>query len=253
MTLQPLKEAFREQRPLIFGHRGASAYAPMNTLPAYELALAQGANGIELDVRLTRDDELIILHDRIVEHTTDGTDSVYSKTLAEAKELDAGSWFDPRFAGTRLPTLDEVFEALGGRLYINVEIKSEDFSKTVIEQKIADSIRRFGLQASVIISSFNPVTLRRFRKIAPEVMIGYLHDPEIAFYIPCLMTGLKHEAKHPNHEEIDARYMAQAKAGGYAVNTWTVNDEARARALRDLGVNSLITDKPDTLIAALKA
>ena len=111
--MDTLRDALNESRTLVFGHRGASAYAPMNTLPAYELAVTQGADGIELDVHLTKDKQIIIVHDETVDKTTDGTGNVHDMRLAELKELDAGSWFGAEFHGTRLPTLDEVFEAVG--------------------------------------------------------------------------------------------------------------------------------------------
>src|SRR5690606_28189003 len=109
---------------LVFGHRGAKAYAPMNTIPAFELAAEQGADGIELDVHRSKDGHAVIVHDFTVDETTDGNGTVTEMTLAQLKELDAGSWFGEGFHGVQIPTLDEVFEAVGERLLINVEIKS---------------------------------------------------------------------------------------------------------------------------------
>lgn len=236
---------------LVFGHRGASRYAPMNTLPAFELAAAQGAAGVELDVRLTRDGQMVIIHDDTVDHTTDGSGHIQHMTFAEVRELDAGGWFGEQFKGTRIPTLDEVFEAVGSKLLINVEIKSEAPEDTGVEARIADAIARFRLRERVIVSSFDPLALWRFRKILPEVAIGYLHAEDIPAHVSSLMIGLAHEARHPHHTEINARYMDWARRNDYFVNTWTVNDPARAVELRDLGVHTLITDTPDVLIATL--
>src|SRR5664279_5072772 len=111
--MQMLLTEFYDGRTLVFGHRGARAYAPMNTLPSFELALAQGADGIELDVRLTRDSEMIIMHDADIDSTTDRHGAVRDFTLAELQALDAGAWFNESFKGTRIPTLDQVFEAFG--------------------------------------------------------------------------------------------------------------------------------------------
>src|SRR3954471_10203234 len=121
--MQTLIKEFYGDRLLVFGHRGARAYAPMNTIPSFELALAQGADGVELDVRLTLDEQMIIMHDDRVDATTDAKGFVHDMTLKEIQELDAGAWLDPKYAGTRVPTLDEVFEAIGKRTRINVEIK----------------------------------------------------------------------------------------------------------------------------------
>lgn len=246
-----LMERLKQPGTMVFGHRGASAYAPMNTIPAFELAVAQGAQGVELDVRLTRDGRMVILHDDTVDHTTDGIGRISEKSFAEVRELDAGGWFGEAFRGTRIPTLEEVFEAVGSKIYVNVEIKAEAPNSDGIENAVADCIRRFGLERSVIVSSFNPLTLRRFRRAAPEIPIGFLQADDTPFYVPFFMIGLPHEARHPHHTDIDERYMAWARRHGYAVNTWTVNDPARARELAAMGVNTVITDKPDVILSAL--
>ena len=132
---------------LVFGHRGARAYAPQNTIPAFELAVQQGAQGIELDVHRSRDGQLVILHNFDVDETTDGSGRITEKTLAEIKALDAGSKFAPEFAGTPIPTLDEVFEAVGKRLFVNVEIKSESVETDGVEQVVAECIRRHAMES----------------------------------------------------------------------------------------------------------
>ena len=111
------------RRPLNFAHRGASHEAPANTLAAFLLAVDLGAEGIELDVHLSKDGHVVVIHDFDVAATTDGQGLVCDKTLAELKDLDAGSWFDPVFAGQRIPTLQEVIDAVGGRLLLNIELK----------------------------------------------------------------------------------------------------------------------------------
>lgn len=236
----------------VFGHRGARAYAPMNTIPSFELALAQGAHGVELDVRLTRDGVPVILHDERIDATTNGEGPVGAFTLAELQSLDAGSWFNESFKGVHVPTLDEVFETIGSRTLINVEIKAESALSNGVEAKTADAIRRHNLTRRVLVSSFNPLTLRRFRSLMPEVPIGYLHEPNTPFFLPHLLSGFPHEARHPHFTLIDAKYMGWAKRQGYRVNTWTVNDPARAVELCDLGVDCMITDTPDVILAALQ-
>lgn len=245
----PLQDHYRG-KTLVFGHRGASAYAPMNTIPAFELALQQGADGIELDVHLSGDGQLIVLHDFTVDHTTDGSGPAKSMTLAELKTLDAGYKFGEQFRETRIPTLDEVFAAVGGKLLINVEIKSETEHTDGVEQVTADCIRRHNLTTSVIVSSFNPLALKRFREILPEVAIGFLYAPGYTFF-PEIMTALPHEAIHPYHETIDAGLVEKARQAGQVINTWTVNDPAQAIKLRDMGVHGIITDQPDTIRKAL--
>ncbi|MBL8133631.1 MAG: glycerophosphodiester phosphodiesterase [Anaerolineae bacterium] len=253
MPIHPILDAMYGGETLVFGHRGARAYAPMNTLPSFELAAAQGAHGIELDVHRSKDGFPVIVHDFTVDATSDGTGRVCDMTLAELKALDAGSYFAPDFAGTRVPTLDEVFEAVGRRLFVNVEIKSVSLETDGVEAVVADCIRRHGMTERVIISSFNPFSLLRFRAILPEAPIGFLRA---ANYLPAevdaIMAAHPYDAFHPYHADITAEMVAQHRAAGRLLNTWTVNEPARAVALRDLGVRGIITDKPDLIGAALR-
>lgn len=237
---------------LVFGHRGAQAYAPMNTLVAFELAAAQGAQGIELDVHFSSDGELIVIHDYTVDGTSNGSGEVARMSLDELKSLDAGSYFDPKFSGTRIPTLDEVFEAVGQALTINVEIKVYDLEEAIIEQAVADCITRNNMQERVIVSSFAPNNLRRFRKIAPHIPLGYLTSPEtFAGDTQALLSPADYDAEHWHFSMIGTPQMVYARDAGKFVNTWTINDVTRARQLRLLGVQGFITDTPDVILKAL--
>jgi glycerophosphoryl diester phosphodiesterase len=222
----------------------------MNTLPAFELAAAQGADGVELDVHLSQDKQLIVLHDFTVDHSANGHGYARDMTLAQLKALDAGSWKDEKYPNARIATLNEVFEAVGHKLYVNVEIKSETVETDGVEQSLADCIERFDMTRRVIVSSFNPLALKRFREIMPEVPIGYLYMPQEQPFAE-VMQRLPHEARHPQHTMIDKAYMDWARKQGYRVNTWTVNDAVRAVELRNLGVDALITDHPDVILEAL--
>jgi glycerophosphoryl diester phosphodiesterase len=245
-----INEIYSKGRTLIFGHRGAKAYAPMNTIPAFELAVAQGADGVELDVWLSKDGYPVIIHDDTVDGTTDGHGSIQEKTLAEIKALDAGSYFDPKFAGTRVPTLDEVFEAVGQQLIINVEIKSNETRREGIEQVVADCIVKHNMQRRVIVSSFDARVLKTLREIDPDMPIGYLYAPNYRFF-PEVMEALDHEAKHPYHDMLTPEYVSSLH--GYRINTWTVNEPERVKALIELGIDAIITDKPDMAVEVLHA
>ncbi|MBZ0291106.1 MAG: glycerophosphodiester phosphodiesterase [Anaerolineae bacterium] len=252
--MQALLDALAEQSTLVFGHRGASAYAPMNTIPAFELALKQGADGIELDVHRSLDGHAVIIHDFTVDHTTDGSGIITEKTLEQIKSLDAGRWFSDSYRGLQIPTLNEVFEAVGHKLFINIEIKSESQITDGVEQVTADVIAQHNMQQRVIVSSFNPLTLSRFRAIMPDVPIGFLYAPGSVVDTHAVMRqlDLAYEAEHPHHSMIDEAFMQQARSYGRYVNTWTVNEPERALVLRDLGVNAIITDKPDVMLTALR-
>jgi glycerophosphoryl diester phosphodiesterase len=253
MTAKHRIEAMYSNHPtLVWGHRGACAYAPMNTLPSFELAVEQGADGVELDVHRTKDGHIVVVHDFTVDATTDGEGSIKDMTLNEIKELDAGNWFDEKFAGTKIPTLNEVFEAIGQKLYINIEIKSHDIVSDGIEQAVAECIQRHNLQEQILVSSFNPLTLRRFREQLPEIPIGYAYATGYMRQLQSLLGNLKYEARHPNHESVDAESLEMAKNRDYVTATWTVNDPRRAKELVALGVEGIITDNPDTIIQAIR-
>ena len=250
MRYTSMREAMEAGDTLVFGHRGAMASAPMNTLASFQLAYEQSADGIELDVHFSKDQQLIVLHDFTVDATTDGYGAASDFTLADLKRLDAGSWFSPAFAGEAIPTLDEVLDSFGGKLLMNIEIKSRFTEPEALNRAVADCIERHQMAERALVSSFDPKLLKGFRAICPDVMMGYLHPPggEVAW-----MNDVAHEARHPWHEQIDAAYMDWAKSAGCFVNTWTVNDTSRACTLKRLGVNCLITDDPVRIIAALES
>ncbi|TVR19090.1 MAG: glycerophosphodiester phosphodiesterase [Anaerolineaceae bacterium] len=246
-----LLDTIKEQRTLVFGHRGASAYAPMNTIPAFERAYEMGAEGIEFDVHRSKDGHLVCVHDFTVDSSTDGTGRVKEMTLAEIKSLDAGSWKDEAFVGVRVPTLSEVFEAVGDKLLLNVEIKSETILSDGVEELIADCIRRHNIGHRVLVSSFNPLAIRRFRRYMSDVPIGYLTADDMPKRIKLFALGMRYDAFHPHESSITQRMMDDMNARGITVNTWTVNDPARARELAAMGVSVIITDKPDVIRDAL--
>lgn len=235
---------------LIFGHRGARAYAPMNTMSAFELAQAQGADGIELDVWLSSDGIPVILHDEHVDATTNGRGSIREMTLAQIKALDAGSSFAPEFAETPIPTLEEVFDHFRNSLLINVEIKAADNSDAAqsdgIEQATADLILRYALTHNVIISSFSLITLKRFHAILPQVELGFLYATYDALGDPFIE---KCRYLHPYHQLVTPEYAAEHAR--WPINVWTVNEPKRALELAAMGVHGIITDVPDVIRAAL--
>lgn len=238
---------------LLMAHRGAMVSAPMNTMAAFELAVEQGADGIELDVQLSRDGHVAVLHDFSLDATTDGSGPLAQKSLSELQELDAGGWFSSEFAGEGIPTLAQVFESLGDRTLFNVEIKSGGASSSKLAEQVAACIRRFSVGDRVVVSSFDPAVLLNFRRLMPAVMIGFLYDAGLQpeYYIP--LKKLAHEARHPRHELVDEAYMGWARENNYYVNTWTVNDRGRAAQLRSLGVNAIISDDPKLLVDALSS
>ena len=169
--------------PLVIAHRGDNTNAPENTISAFKKALDLGADGIELDVRLTKDGKLVVIHDRTVDRTTNGTGLVNHHTQEEILRLDAGSWFTSEFAGENPPTLDEVFEALPSDFLINVEMKVIMDGMNTIAHQVANVVRRHARWNSTLVASFNPISLWALRKIEPEISRGYIWSKRHPFPI----------------------------------------------------------------------
>jgi glycerophosphoryl diester phosphodiesterase len=235
--------------PLSLGHRGASAVAPANTLAAFRLALELGADGFELDVQLTADDELVVIHDYSVDHTTNGFGLVRQKTLAEVKTLDAGVRFAPRFVGERIPTLREVFTMAGKGPFINVEIKTASPRGNGLEPRLIALIREFGLGGRLVVSSFNPFALWRMRRLAPDLKLALLYADDLPGYLRDRWLAFlsRPNALNPKYTLATADHVRWAQVHGYGIYVWTVDDEAEMRRLAALGVTGIISNKPDVL------
>ncbi len=241
-------------QPQIFAHRGARRAAPENTLPAMEAALAMGVDGIELDVHLSSDGQLVVIHDFVLERTTNGHGLVVDYTAEELAQLDAGSHFAPEFSATGVPTLEQVLDLIGRECRINVEIKCELPDGGPAVEPLAELIRARRLYDQVIVSSFNPITLVKMRWVDPLVALGLLFEVRLpphlerAWFSPILMPN----ALHPQSPLVTEEMMQMARDRKMAVNAWTVNVIDEARHLAALGVDALITDIPDVLIGALE-
>ncbi|MCK5558529.1 MAG: glycerophosphodiester phosphodiesterase [Candidatus Hydrogenedentes bacterium] len=230
-------------------HRGASALMPENTLPAFQLAMELGADEVELDVVRCATGEAVVIHNETVDKTTEGTGAVADKSLAELKELDAGSWFDQRFRGTTIPTLDEVFESLGATLAVNIELKGESLSPDGLELAVIESVRRHGMTDRVIISSFNPCRLWRARSQAPELKTALIFSPYNSIYLRKAWFApiLKVDGLHTFHSMVDERFVNRAHRRGRWVYAWTVDEpEMMIRLVRN-GVDGVVTNDPGLL------
>lgn len=222
-------------RPLIIGHRGASADAPENTLYAFSLAMEQGADGIELDVHLSRDGELVVFHDFTVDRLTGGKGRIADLTLAELQSLALPEQ-------QMIPTLDELFETLGPQPLYNIEIKRGGMWDRGIETAVADCVQSHHLENRVLVSSFSPFSVRRARRaLSRATPVALLHYRSLDNFAFLLVSS---EVYHPYHALVDEKYMAWAKKRNYSVNVWTVDSPGEAKRLIDLGVAGIITNKP---------
>lgn len=240
-------------RPLIFAHRGACRVAPENTLPAFQAALDLGADGVELDVQYSSDGKLMVFHNPTLEATTDGAGRVTSHTFEELRTLDAGAKFAARFAGTRIPTLDEVLDLLRGKLLVNIELKALTPTTFNMGTDVVAAVRAHDMADQVLLSSFNPFALRHAKRAGPEIECGLLLAADLPKWMHWSLTRRwsRGDALHPDLPMVDAAYMTWARGLGMPVRVWTVNEAADMQRMIALGVDAIITDVPDVLAAML--
>lgn len=232
---------------LNLAHQGARREAPANTLPAFARAMELGADGTELDVQLSADGQLFVLHDTTLEGTTDGRGPACRLPLAALKELDAGSAFGAAWRGTRIPTLDEVFDTLPDHAFVNIELKRLTARSDGLEEAIVAFIARRNVASRVVVSSFNPVILWRLRH--QPFPLGLLYAPDMPSWLRYGQSRhfLRLDALHPHYSQV------RAPLPSLPINSWTVNEPDEMKRLLDLKVNAIITDVPDVLAGVIRA
>jgi glycerophosphoryl diester phosphodiesterase len=246
-------EGFQLKRvpaPLLIAHRGGAAEAPENTLAAFRHAIALGIRWFELDVQMSRDGELVVIHDETVDRTTGGRGSVASLTLEELRRLDAGSWFGPEFKGERIPTLREVLELCASHdTGVFIELKSPHLYPG-IEEKVASLLAEMRIQGASDIwcISFDPQSVARLRALDASLPLGQLYYPGAHDFsdpggtVQATLPFYQNAAQHP--EQIASTHRA-----GKQVVVWTVNTGADMRRMADLGVDGIVSDHPSMLLS----
>ncbi|RHW38977.1 glycerophosphodiester phosphodiesterase [Neobacillus notoginsengisoli] len=236
-------------KTLIFAHRGSKGTHPENTLEAFREAIRVGADGIELDVHLSKDGELVIIHDEKVDRTTNGSGKVGQMTLAELKSLDAGSWLSWEFAGATIPTLDEVLELLKGTgIKLNVEIKSDVIPYEGIEKKVLETIGRHGYLENTVISSFNHYSVKKIRELNPNMRTAILFM-ELLYQPWNYAKSVGASALHVHLSVAYSEMAREAPAHGFPIRVFTVNKEKDMRNLFRAGVDTIMTDYPELALA----
>ena len=233
-------------RPLIIAHRGACAYAPENTLAAFCEAMAQGADGIELDAKLSADGHVVVIHDATVDRTTGGHGAVRQLSLEALKSLEAGSFFDERFRGEAIPTLDEVFSEVGQTILINVELTNYASPSDALPDKVADLVIQHGLEENVFFSSFHPLNLMRIARRLPDAPLAMLALKGLPGSLARGWVGrwAAPRIMHPFYSDVSAAYLEREHKRKRQVNTWTVNDPLEMKRLFKMGIDGIITDDP---------
>jgi len=230
--------------PLVIAHRGASGTCPENTLAAFRHAVALGATMIELDVQLTRDGVVVVLHDDTLDRTTTGRGPLHLATLAEVERLDAGTWFDPRFAGERVPTLAAVLCEVPVR--VNVELKSGDDDG--LEARALEVVHAAGAGARVVWSSFDWNRLERLRRLDASAELAVLcHGTRRARALECVRrVGAR--ALHVRNGATTGRWIVAGHAADLEVRVWTVNSLAHFARLTTAGADAVFTDFPERFL-----
>jgi glycerophosphoryl diester phosphodiesterase len=242
-----------EGRPLVLGHRGASAAAPENTMASFRLALERGADGLELDVWRCGTGEVVVIHDEDTGRTGSAPLRVARSSLARLRELDVGAWRGPAFRGERIPRLEEVLEAFPAAV-VNVELKSGRVPDPRLAGAVACIVRDLGAAERVVVSSFQCSLLGAFRACAPRVPTGYLvasgrlWEARARLCVRLVGAG----AVHPDHALVDGTRMKQWRARGLAVSSWTVDAPGEVDRLARLGVDAVISNHPEVAREAVR-
>jgi glycerophosphoryl diester phosphodiesterase len=240
---------------MVVAHRGFSGAAPENTLAAFRKAIEIGSDMIELDIHLSKDGRIVVIHDETLERTTNGRGKVVDHTLTDLKKLDAGSSFGGQFAGERIPTLEEVLDLAKGRVLVNIEIKNPTHGRypiTELADKSLQAVKKAKMLDRVIFSSFNPVSLEHIQKKEPRAWVALLfHRPWNSFLE--MASGKEYEVLNLRNIHLNKEKISQVHKEGMKVNVYTVNTEEELEQFVRWGADGIITNYPDRLIKILKA
>ncbi len=251
----PILAAWKGKFPvMVIAHRGFSGRAPENTMAAFKRAMDIGSDAIEFDVRFSRDGRLIVFHDDTLERTTNGKGRVADFTLNELKQLDAGSWFSPMFAGERIPALEEVLELTRGHILFNIELKKGDhgkYSMLDLAEQTFKEVSRTGMGEQVLFSSFDLEAIERIRQKDSGIQVAFItRDP---WNSPLdAMRGKSFPVLNPRKSVLNEKNLSAARQQGVKVNVWTLNGDEEMEKFIPMGVDGIITDHPDRLIELLK-
>lgn len=239
-------------RPKIYAHRGASVDAPENTMAAFELAAQMGTDGFELDVVLTKDSQVVVIHDDAVDRTSNGSGIVEQMYYSDLKQLDFGSWKAPEFKGEPIPLLNDVCKMVKDKnLLLNIEIKPTRKSNE-IEEKVISMCKSFDIVENVVISSFNHYCLRDIKKQCREIETAILYQSGIIKASRYARSVVKADGIHPHKHAITKECVKNAAFNRMKIRPWTVDGAGLAQKLAEVKyISGLITNRPDVIKKAL--
>jgi glycerophosphoryl diester phosphodiesterase len=230
-------------RTLVVAHRGASSLAPENTLSAVLKAMELGADHCEIDVQLTKDGEVVLLHDSLLKRTAGTPGALRDYTLDELREFEVGSWFDPDYNGEPIPRLTDVIRAVKGKMLLNIEIKSTP-DNTEITSKVVEIIHSEGSRKKCWVTSFDRSIIEKIKEIDPRIKTGLIFSMN---YPPDVFEG-NWEALSCNYRVVDTSFVAKAREFKKNIFVWTVDDKEEMKRLMELQVDGIITNRPQDLI-----
>ncbi len=230
-------------------HRGASGYAPENTIAAFDKAVDMKADYIEIDVQMSKDGELVIIHDTTVDRTTDGTGKVKDLTFEELRSLDAGSWKSPEFSGEQIPTFDEILDRYRGKIGVLIELKAPELYPG-IEEKVAIELIERNLNKpqneKIIIQSFNFESMKKMDKLLPTIPIGVLTSSAKHTTEQALQEFAQYaEYFNPSYGLVSKELVSNVHDLDMKIGSWTVRSQQAADFLLEMNVDAIITDFPD--------
>lgn len=229
---------------LITAHRGASGAAPENSISALKTAIAHGANMVEFDVQQTRDGEIVLFHDQSINRTTGGTGNLSEISWSDLRNLDAGSWFHPNYAGEAIPLLSDALDVCKDRVQINLEIKTSFLNRPLIT-RILESLDRKGCTDQTVITSFHHPNIRYIHRIDPRIRTGCIFYLPLStksrhFHSPCSLLSV-------HWMLVDKKFVEVAHRHHKEVHVWTVNQPEVMLSMIQCGVDNIITDHPALL------
>lgn len=229
----------------VWAHRGASGYAPENTLSAFQKAIDMEADGIELDIQMTKDGEIVVIHDEWIDRTSDGKGWVKDYTLEELRKYNFNNG-NKDYQTERIPTMEEVFELIKPTdLVINIEIKTGIVFYPQIEEKIIELTKRMGMEERVIYSSFNHATILKIKELDPKAKVGFLYA-DGTLEMPSYGEKYGVDALHPALYNLQYEgFLKQCKEKNLKLHVWTVNEKEHMMMCIQMGVDAIITNYPD--------
>ena len=240
--------------PLLIAHRGLSARYPENTLAAFRAAIEAGGEMLELDVGLSADGHVIVLHDDTLDRTTNGEGRLADSLIERLNMLDAGAWFDRSFAGERLPTLAEALDLARGRSAVNIEIKPEAAGSELrggVEEKVVALVRERHMEEAVLVSSFAPFVVERIKRLAPNLSTALLYGRAVDFDPVELVTRVRADGLNMSRRHLTADLVRRLHASGRFLCVYTVDSPEELERVSALGVDGIFTNDIEAAAAAL--